>query len=72
MNVLTFKNKLHIVPNCSDERFEDELVFNSLEEFMNRDKLKVKEVDILEEIITMQQRIKYYLDEIQMFMPRHK
>lgn len=72
MNVLTFKNKLHIVPNCSDERFEDELVFNSLEEFMNRDKLKVKEVDILEEITTMQQRIKYYLDEIQMFMPRHK
>lgn len=72
MNVLTFKNKLHIVPSCSDERFEDELVFNSLEEFMNRDKLKVKEVDILEEITTMQQRIKYYLDEIQMFMPRHK
>jgi hypothetical protein len=43
-----------------------------MKDFMNRDKLKVKEVDILEEIITMQQRIKYYLDEIQMFMPRHK
>ena len=59
-----------IVPDCSNERFEDEEVFNSLEEFMNRNKPKVEEVDYLKEVIEMKARIKYYLNEIEMFTPR--
>lgn len=70
MNLLSFPTKLHVVPDCSDERFEEEVVYSSLEEFMNRNKPKEKKDDKLQEILEMKAKIKYYLSEIEMFTPR--
>lgn len=67
-NVIAFPSKLHVIPDCSDVRFENEQVFNSLEEFMDRDKpKKVDAIETIEQITYMKEKIKFYLDEIKLF-----
>lgn len=74
------------IPSYLDDRFDDleidieEQTFESLEAFMNRNKaLMAKEdredhLDAIEstlaEIAETKNRIKFYLDEIEMFLPR--
>lgn len=74
------------VPTHLDERFEDELedetVFGSLEAFMARhqnqdgltpdDRLVKLINDRMQAIAEAKERIKFYLDEIDMFLPRRR
>ncbi|AUN98234.1 hypothetical protein DOM21_10040 [Bacteriovorax stolpii] len=74
------------IPNHLDDRFENELEdetsFGSLEAFMNRhqsndtltpdDKLVKLINERMEAIAEAKQRIKFYLDEIEMFLPRRR
>ncbi len=75
------------IPSHLDDRFEendleDDTAFGSLEAFMNRnqvtdtqtpdDKLAKLINDRLEAIAEAKQRIKFYLDEIEMFLPRRR
>lgn len=74
------------IPAHLDERFEEELedttAFGSLEAFMNRhqtdnaltpdDKLAKLINERLDAITVAKQRIKFYLDEIEMFLPRRR
>ena len=75
------------IPAHLDDRFEendleDDTAFGSLEAFMNRnqsamaltpdDRLIKLIKDRLEAIAEAKQRIKFYLDEIEMFLPRRR
>ena len=74
------------IPTHLDDRFENDLedttAFGSLEAFMNRhqsnesltpdDKLVKLINERLEAIAEAKQRIKFYLDEIEMFLPRRR
>lgn len=74
------------IPDHLDDRFEDSLedttVFGSLEAFMNRnqtqetltpdDKLVKLINERMEAIAEAKARIKFYLDEIDMFLPRRR
>jgi len=74
------------IPTHLDDRFEDNLedttAFGSLEAFMNRqqgndtltpdDKLVQLINERMEAIAVAKQRIKFYLDEIEMFLPRRR
>ncbi|MBC7714217.1 MAG: hypothetical protein H7177_12810 [Rhizobacter sp.] len=75
------------IPGHLDDRFEendleDESAFGSLEAFMNRnqtaeiltpdDKLVKLINEKMEAIAEAKQRIKFYLDEIEMFLPRRR
>lgn len=74
------------IPAHLDERFEEALevdtAFGSLEAFMNRhqaqevltpdDKLVKLINSRIEAIAEAKQRIKFYLDEIEMFLPRRR
>lgn len=76
------------LPEYLDDRFEDEIVwsedhaFDSLEAFMNRkhlnpvvhpdDKLIGYINEKIDAINEAKSRIKFYLDEIEMFMPRRR
>ena len=75
------------LPGHLDERFEEqaeenEISFDSLESFMNRnqpkealtadDKLVMLINERIEAIAEAKARIKFYLDEIEMFLPRRR
>jgi hypothetical protein len=75
------------IPNHFDDRFElndfvDDTAFESFEAFMNRgqsastltpdDKLVKLINDRLDAIAEIKARIKFYLDEIEMFLPRRR
>ena len=74
------------IPDHLDDRFEDTLeddtAFGSLEAFMNRnnaqetissdDKLVKLINERLNDIADAKARIKFYLDEIEMFLPRRR
>ena len=74
------------IPNHLDDRFEDSLeddtAFGSLEAFMNRNQVQEsltpddKLVRLINErmdaIAEAKARIKFYLDEIEMFLPRRR
>jgi inorganic pyrophosphatase len=70
------------IPNHLDERFElEEESYSSLEAFMNRSEGKKADNTIvvvqliekrLEAIKETKERIKFYLDEIEMFFPNRK
>lgn len=74
------------IPTHLDERFEDELeddtIFGSLEAFMARnqnqegltpdDKLVKLINERMQAITEAKERIKFYLDEIDMFLPRRR
>lgn len=66
--------KLRLVDNND---YVDEPVYKSFEEFVNRnqinDEISILSVaEILQQILENQQQIRYYLNEIEMFIPRTK
>lgn len=72
----------HLDERFMDESLEDETSFGSLEAFMNRhqnndnltpDDRLVKAInERMEQIAEAKSRIKFYLDEIEMFLPKRR
>lgn len=57
--------------------YVDEPTYDSFEDFVNRDRIKEETdelsiIQILQKIQEKQQEIKYYLNEIELFIPRNK
>ena len=51
----------------------EEVVYSSLEEYLSRDKVEVcTDVDKMKAIVDMKERIKYYLDEIELYLPMRR
>ena len=51
----------------------EEVVYSSLEEYLSRDKVEVcTDMDKMKAIFDMKERIKYYLDEIELYLPRRR
>ena len=48
----------------------EEDTYSSLEEYLSRDKVEVcTDMDKMKAIVDMKERIKYYLDEIELYLP---
>lgn len=51
----------------------EEDTYSSLEEYLSREKVEVcTDVDKMKAIVDMKERIKYYLDEIELYLPMRR